>query len=301
MLRFAYCINSWGTVPTEIFWDTALKDISDAGYEGIELIDIFDENTLKKRASAWRDYRVPGGPERIPIFFGSVNNFKDALTNRGLRVVGTYFWKQSDGEQAQFDKPSEMQKILEEAEKNAKFLHECGGEFLVLGPPFRDSYEKTSDASLKQIAKCFNALGKMTLEYDIKCTVHPHYARLIETETEIRKIMAWTDPEYVGLCPDTAHLYITGIDPCRIISEHKDRINYIHFKDAREVIKRKEWGKKRIFWELGAGKIDFPSIMKLLKNIAYDGWISIELDISENPRDSAFKNREYIDKTLLTV
>jgi len=55
--------------------------------------------------------------------------------------------------------------------------------------------------------------------------------------------------------------------------------------------------RRGIFCELGKGAVDFPSLMKELEKLDYDGWGVVEQDVLPGmgkPKESARRDREYI-------
>ena len=60
--------------------------------------------------------------------------------------------------------------------------------------------------------------------------VPSHAESHVETDEQIRRFLAGTDPERAGLCLDTGHVaYARGNAP-RLIREHAGRIWYVHLK-----------------------------------------------------------------------
>lgn len=90
------------------------------------------------------------------------------------------------------------------------------------------------------------------------------------------------DSKMVGLAYDPSHLVWEMIDPYGPIPEFKDRIFHFHAKDAaidRERLRRTgiltdfSWWSYRI---PGRGELDWARLMGLLRDIGYDGTVSIE-------------------------
>jgi inosose dehydratase len=55
---------------------------------------------------------------------------------------------------------------------------------------------------------------------------------------------------------------------------------------------------------MGAGIIDFPGIVRMLKDTGYSGWIMIEEespDAEVDPDTAATKNGEYLQRSLLPL
>jgi len=86
-----------------------------------------------------------------------------------------------------------------------------------------------------------------------------------------------------GLNLDPSHLYWLGIDHLRAIREFKERIFHFHAKDV-EILPEKlyENGCLGTGWfrykAPGYGDIDWPEVIEGLRDIQYEGVISIELE-----------------------
>jgi inosose dehydratase len=144
-------------------------------------------------------------------------------------------------------------------------------------------------------------------EAGIRTVVHQHLGTLIETGAEVRRLMAMTDPDLLGICLDTGHwTFGTGENPVDAVREFGDRIWHVHFKDADPAVmaesRREAWDGLTstghgVFCELGKGCVDFPGVLAALGDIGYDGWIVVEQDILPgigDPKESARRNREYL-------
>ena len=118
--------------------------------------------------------------------------------------------------------------------------------------------------------------------------------------------MELTDPELVGLCLDMGHYAFGGGDPVEALEKYYSRIWHVHFKDyspevgqdsrehSYDYFKSVEEG---VFCELGKGSVDFPSIVNILKERGYSGWIVVEQDVLPgmgSPKKCAGNNRKYI-------
>ena len=98
----------------------------------------------------------------------------------------------------------------------------------------------------------------------------------------------------------------TGGDPAAAVRELGDRVWHVHFKDCDTRVmdrsRREGWDGltstgNGVFCELGTGCVDFPGVLRALREIDYQGWIVVEQDILPgmgDPRESARRNREYL-------
>jgi len=167
----------------------------------------------------------------------------------------------------------------------------------------------TSDDDLKVLAESLNTLGAATLEYDVRLSPHPHIWGPIERPEEIHRLMELTDPRYVYLLPDTAHLNLGGGDPLGLMTQYYDRIYAIHWKDTKasyrgfkgETPTREEHTKEILYKDLGAGGVDIPGIWNLLLERGYNGWVTLDLD---PPRpvegEGTYQDKLHINRRFLT-
>jgi len=68
----------------------------------------------------------------------------------------------------------------------------------------------------------------------------------------------------VGLLADTFHMNIEEVSMYESIVEAKDYITHVHFADSNR-------------WAPGYGHLDFQKIVKTLKEINYQGYVSAEI------------------------
>ncbi|MBL9128608.1 MAG: TIM barrel protein, partial [Verrucomicrobiales bacterium] len=151
-------------------------------------------------------------------------------------------------------------------------------------------------------------------ETGLKTVFHHHCAGYVETPDEIATFLRRTDPALVGLVFDTGHLTFAAPKTDRTaaleaLDRFADRIWYHHFKDCHPAVAARSraegWDyftsvKNGVFCELGKGCVDFPAVVRWLRDRGYRGWVLVEQDVLPgmgSPRDSAQRNRDYL-KTL---
>ena len=157
-----------------------------------------------------------------------------------------------------------------------------------------------SREQLKTIANALTELGKRTADVGLRLAPHPHIWSPLERSEEVEAVLGETDPRYVGMVADTAHLTLGGMDPEKIIGDHYDRVAALHFKDTESKYlghtgptpTRELHRKVMLYKNLGAGGVDFPAILKILRQRGYDGWITLDLD---PPRPGAGTIEENLD------
>jgi inosose dehydratase len=213
------------------------------------------------------------------------------------------------------------QESADDAVKTAKLLAAVGGRenLIVLGnDPYGDPVRTnhagriTPDQGMNEeqwrtFAKGANYVAQRVMdEAGLRTVFHHHIGTWVETPDETRKLLDRTDPALLGLCFDTGHWAFAGGDPVQGVREFADRIWHVHFKDHDPKVARQSreqgWDGPTsvghgVFCELGRGDVDFPGVVKALRDIGYAGWIVVEQDVLPGmgtPKESAQRNRKYL-------
>ena len=145
-------------------------------------------------------------------------------------------------------------------------------------------------------------------ETGLRTVFHHHCAGYVETPDEIARFLELTDPQSIGLVFDTGH-YVYGsgdTDVVGALERFKERVWYVHFKDCQPDVaaaaRAQGWDyfqalRHGVFCELGKGCVDFPAVLRWLKQSGYEGYILVEQDVLPGmgaPAESARRNREYL-------
>ena len=224
---------------------------------------------------------------------------------------------------ANFWEPDQREQILERARKLSSFARQVGCTELYVAAGGFGGYTNSSgqtrsqlaghvspedalsDAEYKQFAKVLNAVGEITLEEGVRICFHNHVGSVIETREEIDKLFSMVDRDLVFQGPDIGHLAWGGADSVQFCRDYAESIKSVHIKDINpKVLKEgqeKKWdyqtfSQNGIFAEIGEGFIDFPAIFSILKDAGYQGWIIVEIDVTQKPNalESAIVSRNYL-------
>jgi inosose dehydratase len=189
--------------------------------------------------------------------------------------------------------PARRAEVLANARKAMEFLKNFGADRLVVFSPSRSAGQ--GDAAFKNLCEGFNQVGEAAGEMGFRAGLHNHMGQMVQDGAEVDRCMAMTDPKLFSFSPDTAHLHLAGIDAVKSIEKHKSRLMLLDYKDARKVSEKL---LDNIF-DLGDGEIDFPGCHRILKSIAYKGWLCVDLDTARNgPRASYERCGAYVVSQL---
>lgn len=125
-------------------------------------------------------------------------------------------------------------------------------------------------------------LGGLCAQYGIRAAFENGGESLVDIQAAIKS----GDPKWVGANLDTGNLAAQGGDPVRAVRELGKRIIHVHFKDVPAV------GSHDCV-ALGAGIVDVKGVIRELKAIGYDGWLSIEIETGDHdPTDEIIASAE---------
>jgi inosose dehydratase len=317
-IRWAYALNQWKPQFDDFVrredHERALKTISIAGFEGIE---------LTAGTGRWEPM---GNPQQIDANFGSLAGFRDFLTGCGIAAVSSYFYDPQQRSVEHLTGPfsplaeGDVSAIAERAEEFADALTQLGGSVLVVrAAPSAGDVENPDDGMLQQLADSWSAVGRATLQLGVRTALHVDFLSLLRRPGAIDGVLARTDPELVGLALDTAEFTIAGVDPLDVVQKYGDRIWHVQFKDALAVDDAEEYlqphaeypvrqrgGAREIprwFGEPGIddGLVDFPAVTRALIDAGYSGWIVFESDQSPHPAQSALVGGYVMQRELRPI
>ncbi len=285
---------TWGTWDEAAFWKRILGAVSEAGLDGIEITF------------------GPGSWTSALTAYGSAASFAEDVAAHGLAVCSGYLSSRVPGTDRELDlaDPDDREQCVEVAGQYAEFLSGCGAAIMVaslglrttrLGPvPTIVDLQRA-----EPIAETLNLMGLVTARQGVHLALHPESFSMLRSSRDADLFMLLTDPDYVGLCPDTAQFTVAGSDPIEIARRHRDRVRLTHWKDATGPAPRDVEIDDRIYetqiqWfaAVGQGVVDWPGWVRTLRDIRYDGWAVFELDGATDPVADLTAIRRYVDTSL---
>lgn len=129
-------------------------------------------------------------------------------------------------------------------------------------------------------------LAERMADFGVRMAFHHHMGTIVETDAEVGLLMQHTG-EAVGLLYDTGHSTFAGGDPLRLIKAHVKRVVHVHCKDVRKPMLERARAEdmsfmgavmEGIFTVPGDGFLDYPAILRVLKENDYAGWLVVEAE-----------------------
>lgn len=254
-------------------WRQVLSEAAQAGYRGIEL----------------------GPYGYLPL---NVDELGGALAENGLHLIaGTIFDNLVD--------PANLPSLLQQANDICALLRELrpaeqqepnlAAPYLVIidwGHEVRDYAAGHSNQAPRLNATEWSAMmahirkiADVAHRYGVRAVIHPHAGGYIEFADELAQLVQDIHPDVAGLCLDTGHLYYAGMDPAATLRQYASRLDYLHFKDIDPLVFDQVLGERITFFAacakgvmcpLGRGIIDYPALRTLIRELDYQGYITVE-------------------------
>ena len=250
-----------GDIPLEV----CLSETKQAGYAGTELGGKFPRRSAE---------------------------LKPIMQRHGLAVISGWY----DGRCDEKDVSAEMDAIG----PHLQLLKDMGSTHVVYADTSRGRHGAIWDPISKRPAlraeewptygRKLTQLAERMADFGVRMAFHHHMGTIIETDAEVGLLMKHTG-EAVGLLYDTGHSTFSGGDPLQLIKDNVKRVVHVHCKDVRKPMLEKARAEdmsfmgavlEGIFTVPGDGSIDYPSILRVLAEANYSGWLVVEAE--QDPR-----------------
>ncbi len=272
---------SWGVSlgrnRLNVEWPRFLDEVAAAGYGGVEL-------------GSWG--YLPTDP----------TNLRRALGERGLSLAGGQV-------NVDYIDGNGWAAALERTAETCELIAELGAKRLVLLSTYASpiSEESINGDAWRRMVDRIAEIGESADSRGVLAAFHPHAGGGIETEAQIERLLADTNPQTMSLCFDIAHHAYCGGDVIGFLRSHPDRIGHVHLKNVDgEVLQQVrrdhlDFGAAAslgVMTDLEHGMLDLAAIRDELARIRYGNWAVVEQDIRQDaeapPSVTAAANRRFL-------
>ena len=146
--------------------------------------------------------------------------------------------------------------------------------------------------SEKELLRIFengiNEVLKTAEDENVTVLVEPEPGLLIENSEQFINFIKNFDSKHIGLNFDIGHFFCVGEDPSQVIYKLSEYVRHVHLEDIAA-------DRTHHHLMLGEGAIDIESVFKSMKDIGYEGFITIELyPYQECPINAAKNGMKFI-------
>lgn len=175
--------------------------------------------------------------------------------------------------------------------------NEIGATLVSVHPPFFQRTIKVDDAFLQKARTRFQKLLESEVDFATRKNVkvalesfcYPPF--IFHGLDEFSQFIEQFPPEKLGILMDAGHLYQAGIGLDAAVHLFKRRLLDIHVHDAM----RDKNYREATHLPIGKGTIDFPRLIDLLRQVSYDGWLTLEVRGNEQ---EIVRSREYLESLV---
>jgi inosose dehydratase len=197
-------------------------------------------------------------------------------------------------------------------------LARAGAEVAVLaadaGPTGYDRKVRLDDAEWARLLHNLDRVRAEASALGLRTCLHPHVGTAIESRDAVLRLLRDSD---VGICLDTGHLAIGGMDPMELVAGAAARITHVHLKDVRlgtakavaeGTVSFLDGVRTGLFAPLGQGDLDIVGAVVGLERAGFTGWYVLEQDAAlsdppeqrdEGPEADVRRSMEFLRETVV--
>ena len=278
-MRIAVTATIWGDVP----FRQVAEEAREAGYAGIE---------------------------GVGDLAGNVSLARRVLADEGLEVTAGRFFANWFAERYQ-----EIE--LDQLQRASEFFADVGAQYLITstrpipermltaGHVTGQRQDELLDYQWTHMADALTRAAYITQrDFELPLLFRNQVGSYVETGEELAQLIEMTDPDNLRLAPDIGYLAYAGADPLDFLRTYSERVAYVTLKDLdfdlheqhiRERGALEEYWDAGGFLELGQGDVDIASVVSLLREREFDGWLAVGHDRpGRDPSASVQISREYL-------
>ena len=280
-MKLAFSTNAY----LNFSFPEAVRRLAAIGYAGVEI--------MADVPHAWPAYLLPEQKQAI----------RDALTQNRLQIanINAFMMHAVNDHRQKYWHPSWIepdanyrQVRIDHTKRALTMAKELGAPCITTEPggPLEG---RTWNECLKLFVEMLKPVVEHAEKEGVLLLVEPEPDLLIETADQYLEFAQHFTSPYLGLNFDIGHSYCVSDDPAATVRRLGPLIRHVHLEDIAAT---------RVHHHLipGEGVIDFASTLTALKDVGYDGWVTIELyTCHENPDRAATLARERVVKIAKSV
>ena len=253
-----------------------------------------------------------------------------SLHRRDLQIVSTWFG-------TTFTTGLDFEAALTAFQQQLDFLQSVNAKDVVVAElanavnqvrsvPVLTARPELNTAQWYLLTTSLDTAGKLAKDRGMQLSYHPHVGTGVMKVDETERLLGSTNPDYVGLCLDTAHLCYGGASQADLVSLTKKyvrRITHVHLKNVRKSVRERAVKEQYSFYQAIQegiftvpadaasapkdapkdliGELDLDPIMETLLSVGYDRWLVVEAEqnpLHADPLICAQTARAYIKSRL---
>jgi sugar phosphate isomerase/epimerase len=256
-LRLAFSTNAYLKFP----FDVAVRRLAGLGYQGVEI--------MADVPHAWPTCILEEQKQAI----------RAVLTEQhlGISNVNAFMMNAISDRRQKYWHPSWIEPDLhyrqiriDHTVRCLSLARELGARCITTEPGGPVGPDGSWSAALRLFVEGLKPVAEHAEREGIQLLIEPEPGLLIECADQFQELMQHIDSPAVGLNFDIGHFYCVGDEPAPTIHRLARYIRHFHLEDI---------AVSRVHHHLipGNGAINFAAAFQAIREIGYQGWITIEL------------------------
>lgn len=261
-------------------------------YTVLEALQLFHDIGLNGAEIVVQDGYRSGIPTDCPQEM--LQAIKDTAEKLELKIVALtpYNSRFNDLDKSVQEKEeTDIRRCIEAAEYlGAKYIRIYGGNYAATDT---DPDGKKWAALVESMRR----LGDEAEKHNVKLVIENHFNTMTVSAKQSIDLSREINHPAVGILYDQANLTFTGQEDYQTaIPLQTEKVYYMHVKDLKfkenqtgfvssDVSHPKEEERNVITRIVGEGELDWPGILRMVKEYGYDGWLSLEYERRWHPDD----------------
>lgn len=247
-MKYAICNETFGDWPL----DRALELAKETGYQGWEVAPFMLTDDLDRFDAASR------------------NAYRKQVEAAGFEIIGLH-WLLAKTTGLHLTTPDGQvrSRTSEYLGKLADLCADLGGNVMVLGSPQQRNVPsgQSMESAMENAAEVIRAVVPRLEQRAVRLAIEPlghEEGNFLNTAADARQLQAMIDSPQVQLHLDVKAMSDEPTPVPQIIRENADAMIHFHANDPNRR-------------GPGMGEVDFVPIFQALKEVGYDGWVSVEV------------------------
>ncbi|QDT11256.1 sugar phosphate isomerase/epimerase family protein [Planctomycetes bacterium K23_9] len=247
-MKFGICNETFGDWPL----DKSLEYAKNAGYTGWEVAPFMLTDDIFSYSAEDR------------------KRYRDTVLEAGFEVIGLHWLlAKTEGLHLTTDDSAVRTKTSQYLGELAKLCRDLEGKVMVLGSPQQRNLPsgQSMDSAMQNAAETLQAIVPVLEECGVQIALEPlgpQEGNFLNTAAEARQLQAMIDSPTIQLHLDVKAMSTESTPIDQLIRDNADAMLHFHANDPNRQ-------------GPGMGDVDFAPIFKALQDIAYDGWVSVEV------------------------
>ncbi len=257
-------------------WDfkKVVQFVSQIGYQGLEIAPFTIAESVTEISTA----------KRREIF--------QIAADHGIEITGLHWLLvKPDGLYINHPEQAIRQRTVDYMKHLIDFCADIGGQVMVFGSPNQRkiadgiSYEQAKQYAVDSYAQC----GDKAAERDVFICLEalpPAQTDFMTTNSEVLSVLKAVDHPHIQMMLDVKSMCTESISIPENIIQCQNFFRHVHANDANQR-------------GPGFGQVDFRPIFQTLKQVQFDGFVSVEVfDYAPDPETIATKSLAYMKECL---